>query len=139
MAASAFGQPSTSSTPKIHVRIVCGPTLGHVTEGKTLTTFCTDGRLGASLPLAVIPGYTDVMKTAISVPDDTFDRASRRARELGMSRSEFFATAAQRYLETLDHDSLTARIDQALALVGDDPDTAAAVGAGRRRLAQGDW
>jgi len=29
------------------------------------------------------------MKTAISVPDETFDQAERRAAELGMSRSEF--------------------------------------------------
>ena len=79
------------------------------------------------------------MKTAISLPDDTFDRASRRAKELGVSRSQFFATAAQRYLDSLDRESLTARIDQALALVGDDPETAAVIRAGRRRLARDDW
>ncbi|HVB27287.1 MAG TPA: antitoxin [Mycobacteriales bacterium] len=79
------------------------------------------------------------MKTAISVPDDTFERASRRARELGMSRSEFFATAAVRYLAELDRASLTGRIDEALALTGDDEDSAAAVSAGRRRLMRQDW
>jgi hypothetical protein len=79
------------------------------------------------------------MKTAISLPDDTFDRASRRARELGVSRSQFFAIAAQRYLDILDRESLTARIDQALALVGDDPETVAVIRAGRRRLARDDW
>lgn len=79
------------------------------------------------------------MKTAISLPDETFDRASRRARELGLSRSQFFAIAAQSYLDTLDRQSLTARIDQALALVGDDSETAAVIRAGRRRLAQDDW
>lgn len=79
------------------------------------------------------------MKTAISVPDETFDRASRRAQQLGISRSEFFATAAKRYLEDLDRESLTSRIDQALALVGDDPDTTLAADAGRARLAGDDW
>lgn len=79
------------------------------------------------------------LKTAISLPDETFDRASRRARELGLSRSQFFAIAAQSYLDTLDRQSLTARIDQALALVGDDPETAAVIRAGRRLLAQDDW
>lgn len=55
------------------------------------------------------------MKTAISIPDDTFDRASARARDLGMSRSEFFTTAARRYLDELDAESLTRQIDAALA------------------------
>lgn len=79
------------------------------------------------------------MKTAISVPDDTFERATRRAHELGISRSEFFATAAVRYLAELDRVSLTGRIDKALALTGDDVDSAAAVSAGRRQLLRQDW
>lgn len=79
------------------------------------------------------------MKTAISVPDETFQRASERAQQLGISRSEFFATAAQRYLADLDRQSLTARIDQALDLVGEDPDTKPAIEAGRSRLAESEW
>lgn len=62
----------------------------------------------------VLPGYTHVVKTAISVPDETFERVTRRAASLGMSRSEFFARAAQRYLDELDAESLTAQIDTAL-------------------------
>jgi hypothetical protein len=50
------------------------------------------------------------VKTAISIPDDTFERASTRARDLGMSRSEFFATAAQHYLDELDAQSITVQI-----------------------------
>jgi metal-responsive CopG/Arc/MetJ family transcriptional regulator len=79
------------------------------------------------------------MKTAISVPDETFERATRRAEQLGISRSEFFSTAAKRYLEDLDRESLTARIDEALGLVGDDRDTIVATDVGRSRLAQADW
>ena len=86
-----------------------------------------------------IPGYTWGVKTAISLPDDTFERATRRARELGMSRSEFFATAAVRYLAELDRTSLTGRIDEALALTEDNQDSAGAVSAGRRRLMRQDW
>lgn len=51
-----------------------------------------------------------------------------------MSRSEFFARAAQRYLQELDAHSLTARIDAAVALVGVDESSVAAVTAGRRVL-----
>ena len=89
----------------------------------------------------VIPGYTLGMKTAISLPDETFDRASRRAKELGMSRSEFFARAAVNYLDELDAKSLTARMDAALDLIGEtDESTELAVSAGRRVLgATDEW
>ncbi len=83
----------------------------------------------------VIPGNTNAMKTAISLPDETFDRASRRASDLGISRSEFFARAAQRYLDELDSESLTGQIDSALAcLGGTDEAEAAAVAGGHRVL-----
>jgi metal-responsive CopG/Arc/MetJ family transcriptional regulator len=59
------------------------------------------------------------VKTAISVPDDTFARASRRAKELGISRSEFFARAARQYLEQLDTQSTTRQIDAAVAQLTD--------------------
>lgn len=79
------------------------------------------------------------MKTAISLPDETFDRASRRANDLGMSRSEFFARAAQRYLDELDSESLTGQIDSALAgLEGTDEAEAAAVASGHHTLGAAD-
>ncbi len=63
----------------------------------------------------VLPGYTFPVKTAISVPDDTFRRVDERASELGISRSEFFSRAAERYLIELDDEGLTAQINAALA------------------------
>jgi len=78
------------------------------------------------------------MKTAISIPDETFARASRQAAALGMSRSEFFTRAAQRYLDQLDEQTLTRQIDAALDLIGEDDSSAAAVAAGHRRLSAGD-
>ncbi|MGH9056291.1 MAG: ribbon-helix-helix domain-containing protein [Acidimicrobiales bacterium] len=76
------------------------------------------------------------MKTAISVPDDTYDRATRRAQELGMSRSEFFSRAAKHYLDELDRESTTAQIDSVLAGLGEDDDSATdAVKVGRGLLA----
>jgi predicted DNA-binding protein len=75
------------------------------------------------------------MKTAISLPDETFDRASRRAKDLGMSRSEFFARAANRYLEELDAGSVTRQIDDAVERIGRADESAeVAVEAGRRLL-----
>jgi metal-responsive CopG/Arc/MetJ family transcriptional regulator len=82
------------------------------------------------------------MKTAISVPDETFEKASRRAHDLGMSRSEFFSRAAARYLEELDAESVTRQIDLAVAAQTEQDDSAAdAVAVGHRVLADasGDW
>jgi metal-responsive CopG/Arc/MetJ family transcriptional regulator len=80
------------------------------------------------------------MKTAISLPDDTFEQATRQAAELGISRSEFFARAARRYLDEIALRSLTGQIDEALQEAGPDDSGAAAVAAGRGRLArQDDW
>ncbi|MGL4178181.1 MAG: ribbon-helix-helix protein, CopG family [Dermatophilaceae bacterium] len=79
------------------------------------------------------------MKTAISVPDETFERASRRASDLGMSRSEFFARAARHYLDELDVQSLTGRIDAALEhAVLPEESSADAVAAGHHLLAATD-
>jgi metal-responsive CopG/Arc/MetJ family transcriptional regulator len=80
------------------------------------------------------------MKTAISLPDDTYEQATRQAAELGISRSEFFARAARKYLDELAEESLTQQIDEALAAAGSDDSSAMAVAAGRARLAsENDW
>jgi metal-responsive CopG/Arc/MetJ family transcriptional regulator len=76
------------------------------------------------------------MKTAISVPDETFARVERRSHALGMSRSQFYTTAVRRYLDDLDAESDTETIDAALEGVPADTSAAAAVRAGRRLLAR---
>ncbi len=93
--------------------------------------------------LAIDDGYTELylrlVKTAISVPDETFDRASRRAADLGISRSEFFARAAQRYLDALDSHSVVSDIDATLErLTAPDDSGAWAVSAAHDRLADAD-
>jgi metal-responsive CopG/Arc/MetJ family transcriptional regulator len=90
------------------------------------------------MPL-VIPGYTRKVKTAISLPDDTYEQATRQAAELGISRSEFFARAARRYLDELASQSLTRQIDQALQAADDDSNAAAAASGRSYLAAQEDW
>jgi len=92
--------------------------------------------LTASAPL-VIPGYTGCMKTAISLPDETFERVDKRAASLHLSRSEFFARAAEQYLDRLESSSVTDEIDDAVGETKDDSGRAA-VAAGLRRLAESD-
>jgi metal-responsive CopG/Arc/MetJ family transcriptional regulator len=80
------------------------------------------------------------VKTAISVPDDTFEQATRQAAELGISRSEFFTRAARRYLDELASRSLTQQVNDALHAAGNDDSAAVAAQAGRNLLAAGeDW
>jgi metal-responsive CopG/Arc/MetJ family transcriptional regulator len=83
------------------------------------------------------------MKTAISLPDETYEQATRKAAELGISRSEFFARAARRYLDDLaaeSAESLTEQINEALEVAGADDTEELVVAAGRRHLAQEtDW
>lgn len=88
----------------------------------------------------VILGYTALVKTAISVPEDTFQRVSQCAHDLGMSRSEFFSRAAAQYLDTLERDSLTSHIDEVIASLDTaDQSAADAVAHGHRTLASADW
>jgi metal-responsive CopG/Arc/MetJ family transcriptional regulator len=89
----------------------------------------------------VIPGYTRRVKTAISIPDETFARAEQHAAALGMSRSEFFTRAVRRYVDQLEAESLTGRINFAVDVVWPDGVTIEAVEhgpSGRRRVAAGD-
>lgn len=60
------------------------------------------------------------MKTAISLPDETFRRVDCAAKQLGVSRSEFFARAAEQWLEALDERGTTDAINQALRGVNDE-------------------
>ncbi len=83
-----------------------------------------------------------VMKTAISLPDDTFQRVEIKAKKLGMSRSEFFTKAALRYLDELDIESLTHLIDEVIDAQGQSDDSVTdAVNVGHRFLAgmDEDW
>ncbi|HKR72300.1 MAG TPA: hypothetical protein VJT16_25930 [Streptosporangiaceae bacterium] len=80
------------------------------------------------------------MKTAISVPDETFELATRRASELGISRSEFFTRAARKYIDELSTGSLTRQIDEALTSTDDDDTWRVAARSGRERLVrEADW
>jgi metal-responsive CopG/Arc/MetJ family transcriptional regulator len=55
------------------------------------------------------------MKTAISLPDELFLLADQYAKNLGMSRSEFYATAVRAFILAQKRDGLTDRINDACA------------------------
>lgn len=51
------------------------------------------------------------MKTAVSVPDEVFEKAEALAARLGTSRSELYATALAEYVARHDESEVTDRLD----------------------------
>lgn len=79
--------------------------------------------------------YFSVVKIAISLPDDTFRRVDHAAKQLGVSRSEFFARAAERWLEAIEDDGTTDAINR---VIGRHPEDHAFIDAAAAALAAGD-
>lgn len=52
------------------------------------------------------------MKTAISIPDPLFDAAEGLAKRLGMSRSQLYATAVSRFIESYNNDAVTEALNE---------------------------
>lgn len=78
------------------------------------------------------------MKTAISVPDETYSRAERAAKKHGMNRSQFYAEAADRYARELESADVTAAVDSVIDAVNADSSTRFAVAASERLLSDTD-
>jgi hypothetical protein len=51
------------------------------------------------------------VKTAISIPDNLFEAADRLARRLGISRSELYQRAVERYLHQQSSDVVREALD----------------------------
>ena len=85
--------------------------------------------------------YTRFMKTAISVPDEQFERFERVAARHGMNRSEFFRRAGDRFADELEGVSeLTAIADAVIARAGQPSGDGLFVDAARREIVRGtEW
>lgn len=55
------------------------------------------------------------MKTAVSLPDDLFDRAEAAARRLRVSRSRLYAAAIAEFLDRSQSDRITNRLNEIYA------------------------
>ncbi|HEX3581670.1 MAG TPA: ribbon-helix-helix domain-containing protein [Thermoanaerobaculia bacterium] len=62
------------------------------------------------------------MKTAVSIPDDVFEKAERFARGAKRSRSEVFSAALREYIARHSPDEVTVAINQALEDIGERED-----------------
>lgn len=76
------------------------------------------------------------MKTAISIPDGTYEDAERLARRLGWTRSHLYATALREFVaQHPDDDPVTAALDR----LADELATADAPNVGRSLIGSGAW
>jgi metal-responsive CopG/Arc/MetJ family transcriptional regulator len=78
------------------------------------------------------------MKTAVSIPDDVFDKVERFARRAKRSRSEVFSAALREYMARHASDEVTDAINRALDEIGDERDEFVAAAA-RRVLEKTEW
>ncbi|MDE2912224.1 MAG: hypothetical protein OXL68_04795 [Paracoccaceae bacterium] len=78
------------------------------------------------------------MKTAVSIPDDIFERAERLASHERRSRSEVYAVALDEYLARHAQDEVTDSMNRVCDEIGGNDDAFLAA-AGRRMLAATEW
>jgi metal-responsive CopG/Arc/MetJ family transcriptional regulator len=78
------------------------------------------------------------MKTAVSIPDDVFEKAERLARRAKRSRSEVFSAALAEYVARHAPDDVTDAMNRVCADVGDQQNPFVAA-AGRRLVQNIEW
>ena len=69
----------------------------------------------------VIPSNTQIVKFAISVPDDVFQAVEAQVQKMGISRSQLFADAARQYVEKFTLADRVAEINAVLEATDYDP------------------
>ncbi len=78
------------------------------------------------------------MKTAVSIPDEIFERAERLARRTKKSRSRLFTEALSEYLARHASNEITEAMNRVCAEIGDAEDTFVS-SAARRTLERSEW
>ena len=78
------------------------------------------------------------MKTAVSIPDEIFEKAERLARRSKRSRSELFSAALSEYVARHAADEVTEAMDRVCAALAEQEDTFVTV-ASRRVLERSEW
>jgi metal-responsive CopG/Arc/MetJ family transcriptional regulator len=70
------------------------------------------------------------MKTAVSIPDEIFEKVERLARRARRSRSEVFSAALREYVARHAPDEVTEAMDRVCAALNDERDDFVAAAAG---------
>src|SRR5438477_11160276 len=96
------------------------------------------GRAGEAVASECGAGYTIGMKTAVSIPDDVFEKVERLARRGKRSRSEVFSAALREYVARHSPEEVTEALNRMCDDVGDQTDEFVAAAA-RRVLERSEW
>jgi Arc/MetJ-type ribon-helix-helix transcriptional regulator len=78
------------------------------------------------------------MKTAVSIPDDVFEKVERLARRARKSRSEVFSAALREYVARHAPDEVTESFNQVCDRLGEQDDVFVRAAA-RRLLEKSEW
>jgi hypothetical protein len=78
------------------------------------------------------------MKTAVSIPEDVFDRAERLARHTKKSRSRLFSDALKEYVARHAPDDVTEAMNRVCSEIGHSKDLFVSTAA-RRALERTEW
>ncbi len=79
------------------------------------------------------------VKTAVSLPDDLYERAEQAAQQLGVNRSQFYARALTKYLHDLGSDPVTDRLNELAAEHAKERTAAQSSAAARSMIDSGGW
>jgi antitoxin MazE6 len=86
----------------------------------------------------LVRGYTISMKTAVSIPDDVFQRAERLARQTRKSRSQLFSEAVREYVARHAPQDVTEAMDCVCAVLAHSGNDFVKT-ASRRILERSEW
>jgi hypothetical protein len=82
-------------------------------------------------------GYTEGMKTAISLPDDLYEEVERLASNLSQTRSQLYRAALEEYLARHEPDRIRESLDRLAAETDDESRFRSE--AARRALERAEW
>lgn len=83
-------------------------------------------------------GYTNGMKTAVSIPDEIYQGAERLARRTKRSRSRLYGDALKEYLARHAPDEVTEAMNRACSEIGQANDPFVSTAA-RRIMERSEW
>lgn len=115
-----------------------GPSLSHGRSASDDSSSVRFRPVTPALEATRVRGYTLGMKTAVSIPDEVFDKAERLARRAKRSRSELFSAALTEYVARHAPDEVTEAMNRVCEQVGHQQDAFVAA-AGRRVLEKAEW
>ena len=79
----------------------------------------------------ITPGYTNGMKTAVSIPDKVFEGAERLARRSGKSRSQLYSEALHEYVARHAPEEVTEAMNRVCEELGSTADSFVSAAANR--------